>query len=241
MSRCSHCNFEARGKPARCPECRRFGTFQRVRKLSEVATPELERVPTGTLVDKILGGGFVRGCSYRLSGTPGAGKSTVTLGWAAHAGGLFETSEETLGALRARAQRVGVDCDAFFVGEPASVEDVIRDVEEFDAPLVVVDSVHRLQSEAVNGPPGCVAQVAHAVLELTRLARAQNIVVLFIAHVTKDGDTAGPRGADHDCDGCLFMRRDDDGEGEITIEKHRHGPAFVSVEYRHEEKGVRYQ
>lgn len=239
--RCLHCRYESSAKLARCPGCRRFGTFKRVHSLADVAALDLERISTGQpALDGILGGGFVRGCTYRLSGTPGAGKSTASLAWVEAAGGLYETSEELLAAIATRARRLGLDLGAFKAAEARTIEDVIGDLDEFDGPLVVVDSLQRLASSSVSGPAGSIAQVQHAVSRLTRAAQDHNVAIVYLAHVTKSGETAGPNGADHDCDGLLFMRREETGAGEITIEKHRHGESFVSVCFWHEENGIHY-
>ncbi|MCC7383927.1 MAG: AAA family ATPase [Deltaproteobacteria bacterium] len=203
---------------------------------------EVQRISSGIeAFDHLLGGGWVPGCVYRLSGPPGCGKSTLALDVASRLPSLYAAAEEAASSVRMRFARICGDAPkTMLIGEVAAVEDVL------DAPdgvqLVVVDSLHRLRSPAVSGAAGTNGQLVHATEELVGLARKRGVVVLAISHVNREGDASGTTGVDHDVDALIEMTRgEEDGELAILrIRKNRHGPAPIAVEVTVGAWGLRY-
>jgi DNA repair protein RadA/Sms len=171
-------------------------------------------------LDRVLGGGLVAGSVVLLGGEPGIGKSTLLLQVAAGvaaAGGeiLYATGEESATQVRLRASRLGL------TGAP--VGDAIRVVAETGVgritelargtrpALLVVDSVQTVASEELDGPPGSVGQVREATLRLMELAKADDIPVVLVGHVTKDGTLAGPKTLEHLVDVVLAIEGDRTG------------------------------
>jgi len=171
-------------------------------------------------LDRVLGGGLVAGSLVLLGGEPGIGKSTLLLQVAAGvaaAGGeiLYATGEESATQVRLRASRLGL------TGAP--VGDAIRVVAETGVgritelargarpALLVVDSVQTVASEELDGPPGSVGQVREATLRLMELAKADDIPVVLVGHVTKDGTLAGPKTLEHLVDVVLAIEGDRTG------------------------------
>ena len=234
--KCSACGAFVEARHVQCPQCERWGTIARWYRITAVATKGVVRVRTGVAeLDGLLGGGFVSGGVYRVSGPPGCGKSTVALDIASRVPALYAAAEERDASIRLRfdritarqAQRVEP-----LIGEIESVEDLV-DIPD-DVKLLVVDSINRLQSTMVAGAAGSNMQLTHAAERLVALARGTGVAILSIAHVNREGDAAGTTRVDHDVDGVLEM-----ADGVLRVKKHRHGPvASIGVELV--EEGVRY-
>ena len=237
--KCWSCEREVGAKVPRCPHCGRWGTVGRWRPMIEVERKSVERVTTGSgELDALLGGGWVPGCAYLLSGPPGCGKSTLALQVAAKMPSLYAVAEESAGAVRLRFDRLACESPDLMVGEIEAVED-LADVPAGVGRLVV-DSIHGLRSPAVSGAAGSNAQLLHAVELLIRQVRISSLVVLIIAHVNKDGDASGTMGLEHDVDALLEMRRGDSEPGSIYVRKNRHGPAPAHVAVQVGESGIRF-
>lgn len=240
--KCSACQREVRRVEAKCPHCGRWGTVRRWQRMSEVGRLEVERLSSGMApVDALLGGGFVPGCVYRVSGPPGSGKSTLALEICARVPSLYAVAEEAASAVRMRFDRISAGRTGdFLVGEVEAAEEIL------DAPnsarLVVVDSLHRLRSAEVNGAAGSNAQLIHAVEVLVSIARARRTVILVISHINRDGEASGTTGVDHDVDALLEVTRADDSNSPaiLRVKKNRHGPAPAEVRFRLTEGGIRY-
>lgn len=219
--------------------------------MSALESRPIVRVSTGiSEIDWLLGGGWVPGCVYRLSGPPGCGKSTLALDLAARVSSVYASAEESEGAVRLRfdrltgrehanGERPGHEYD-LMIGEVSSVED-IEELPE-GVRLVVVDSLHRLRSPEIAGAAGSNGQLLHAIEELVAFARMEDVVVLAISHVNREGDASGSTGVDHDADVLLEMTRAEDGDdGAVRVRKNRHGPAPRAVEVQLNEEGIAYE
>jgi DNA repair protein RadA/Sms len=229
-------------KEPRCPHCGRWGTIARWRSVSELEQRPIQRISTGIpQIDWLLGGGWVPGCVYRLSGPPGSGKSTVALDLATRIPSIYATAEESASAIRLRFDRMlEASTSEMMIGEISSAEDV-DDVPK-GVRLVVVDSLHRLKSSEVTGAAGSNGQLLHAIEELVALARLEDLVVLAISHVNREGDASGTTGVDHDADVLLEMTRPEDAEdGVLKVRKNRHGPAPRSIAVQIHDQGMSYE
>ena len=205
--------------------------------MNEVERKSVERVSTGSPeLDELLGGGWVPGCAYLLSGPPGCGKSTLALQCASKMRSLYAVAEESASAVRLRFDRLACESPDLMVGEIDSVED-LADVPA-GVGLLIVDSIHRLRSASVSGAAGSNSQLLHAVEGIIRHVRASSLIALIIAHVNKDGDASGTVGLEHDVDALLEMKRGEAGPGLLLVRKNRHGPAPSQVQVQVTNTGI---
>src|SRR4030088_2321308 len=156
------------------------------------------RLPSGVPeVDRVTGGGFVRGSVLLLGGDPGIGKSTLLIQVAAalaRAGhrAIYISGEEAVAQVRLRAERLGLGTAMVDLAAETSVEDIIAPLGERAPPrLVIIDSIQTMWTDAVDSAPGTVTQVRGAAQALIRFANGSGAAVILVGHVTKDGQIAG--------------------------------------------------
>jgi DNA repair protein RadA/Sms len=195
-------------------------------------TAEAPRVKTGIAeFDRVTGGGFVRGSTLLVGGDPGIGKSTLLLQAAAalaNAGHpvVYVSGEEAVAQIRLRADRLGVTAAPVRLAAETSVEDILATLSDGPPPaLVIVDSIQTLWTDLADSAPGTVTQVRAAAQALIRFAKGSGATVVFVGHVTKDGQIAGPRVVEHMVDAVLYF----EGEGGhhfriLRAVKNRFGP-----------------
>jgi DNA repair protein RadA/Sms len=186
--------------------------------LSDVRSERLERLQTGIgELDRVLGGGIVPGSLVLIGGSPGIGKSTLTsmaLGNLQGAGRrtLYVSGEESPAQIRLRAERLPGAALQVPVLAETDLETVLATMEAEAPEVCVVDSVQTLHARELTGAAGSVGQVREVADRITRLAKARNIAVLLVGHVTKEGSLAGPRVLEHLVD-CVLQF---EGERERT-------------------------
>jgi len=199
-------------------------------------------------LDRVLGGGLVAGSVVLLGGEPGIGKSTLLLQVAAGVAAtgatvLYATGEESTSQVRLRAARLGLTtgaiADAIRVVAETGVGR-ITDLARADRPgLLVVDSVQTVASEELDGPPGSVGQVREATLRLMELAKGEDIPVVLVGHVTKDGTLAGPKTLEHLVDVVLSVEGDRTGGLRLLrATKNRYGSTEEVGVFEMGEKGL---
>jgi DNA repair protein RadA/Sms len=177
------------------------------RLLSEVGTASMERMGTGIgELDRVLGGGLVPGALVLLGGSPGIGKSTLTnmvLGNLAEAGRrtLYVSGEESAEQVRLRAERLSPGAMGVPILAETDLETVLGTIAGEAPEVCVIDSVQALNAAELTGVPGSVGQVREVASRVMELAKARQITVILVGHVTKDGGLAGPRVLEHlvDC------------------------------------------
>ncbi|SNB64271.1 DNA replication and repair protein RadA [Arboricoccus pini] len=183
-------------------------------------------------LDRVLGGGIVQGSAILVGGDPGIGKSTLTLQAAAalSAAGrqvTYVSGEESTDQIRLRAARLGLEAPGLGLAAATSVAEILATLEHGRAPdLLVIDSIQTMWSEAVDSAPGTVTQLRAAAQSLIGFAKRRHTAVLFIGHVTKDGQIAGPRVLEHMVDAVLYFEGERGGQFRILrAVKNRFGPA----------------
>jgi DNA repair protein RadA/Sms len=196
------------------------------------ATHEAPRLPSGVPeLDRVTGGGFVRGSVLLVGGDPGIGKSTLLIQVAAalaRAGhrAAYISGEESVAQVRLRAARLGLAQARVELAAETAVEDIVATLAEGPAPaLVVIDSIQTMWTDAVESAPGTVTQVRGAAQALIRFAKRSGATVILVGHVTKEGQIAGPRVIEHMVDAVLSF----EGEGAhqfriLRALKNRFGP-----------------
>ena len=186
------------------------------------------RLPSGVAeLDRVTGGGFVRGSVLLVGGDPGIGKSTLLIQAAAalaRAGhrAVYISGEEAVAQVRLRAGRLGLRDSAVEL----AAEDIIATLSEGKAPrLIVIDSIQTMWTDTVESAPGTVTQVRGSAQALIRFAKKSGAAIILVGHVTKDGQIAGPRVVEHMVDAVLSF----EGEGShqfriLRAVKNRFGP-----------------
>lgn len=180
--------------------------------------------------DRVTGGGMVPGSAILIGGDPGIGKSTLLLQVVcklADAGKtcLYVSGEEAVDQVRLRARRLGLDKAPVALASATSVRDIVASMESDPMDLIVIDSIQTMYVDTVESAPGTVTQVRTCTQELIRVAKKKGIAILFVGHVTKEGQIAGPRVLEHMVDAVLYFEGDRGHQFRIlrTV-KNRFGP-----------------
>ena len=232
---CQSCGYESPRWLGKCPGCEAWNTFvEEVREpepkagapsrggygaasgnkptqLRDVESQEQSRVLSGIgELDRVLGGGFVPGGIVMLGGDPGIGKSTLSLQVAAVFAGrgievLYITGEESLGQIRMRAERLGVNAQDIWVVSETNLERIERLLVERKPGLAIIDSIHTTATDALSSVPGSVAQLREVTGRLTQIGKGHGIPMVLVGHVTKDGGIAGPKVLEHMVDTVLYF------------------------------------
>jgi DNA repair protein RadA/Sms len=167
------------------------------------------RIDTGLAeFNRVLGGGLVGGSVVLVGGEPGVGKSTLLLQalLAMEDGGvsaLLVSGEESSSQVKLRSVRLGGDSSALRLITETRTEALVRALEQIKPAVCVVDSVQTLWSEEIGSTPGSVAQIKEAAAQLVRVAKDNDVALVLVGHVTKDGELAGPRVLEHMVDAVL--------------------------------------
>jgi len=165
-------------------------------------------------LDRVTGGGFVKGSVILLGGEPGIGKSTLLIQAAAAiarkgARAVYISGEESAGQVRLRAQRLGLQDAPVELAAETSVEDILATLSQGAPPrLVIIDSIQTMWTEAAEAAPGTVTQVRAAAQGLIRFAKGSGAAIILVGHVTKDGQIAGPRVVEHMVDAVMSFEGD---------------------------------
>ncbi len=228
---CQSCGYESAKWMGQCPGCREWNSFveeniekaasakgkktdARVTKLSAIQLNEEERISTDMReLDRVLGGGIVKGSLVLVGGDPGIGKSTLLLQVCQNLSKqefsvLYISGEESLQQIKIRARRIGEFTDSLSLFCETNL-DIIREVIQKERPaVVIVDSIQTMYSENVSSAPGSVSQVRESTGVLMQIAKKMGITVFIVGHVTKEGVVAGPRVLEHMVDTVLYFEGD---------------------------------
>ena len=231
---CTECGNETSKWAGRCPSCGAWNTIveqaapkaapaakgrggmlprAKAHPIDDLSVTEELRFPTGMgELDRVLGGGAVKGSLVLVGGAPGIGKSTLML---QICGKLCETNkvlyvsgEESPHQLKMRAKRLNVASDKLYVLSETCLGDVLECVNEEQPDVLIIDSIQTLYNESLDSPAGSVGQVKDCTMSLMQLAKGQGITVFVIGHVNKEGSIAGPKVLEHMVDCVLYFEGD---------------------------------
>ncbi len=228
---CSECGYISPKWNGKCPECGEWNTLieeieqsnsyrsgtgrldrplQSALKLDEIDDREELRLDTGTAeLNRVLGGGLVKGSLVLISGDPGIGKSTLLLQASSALGAsktvLYVSGEESPRQLKLRARRLNVNADGLLILCNTDANAVCDFVVNKKPDVVIIDSVQTMQLPEVHPLPGSIAQVRECANLFMRLSKELNIPVLLVGHVNKDGNIAGPKVLEHIVDCVLYF------------------------------------
>ena len=230
---CQNCGYETAGYLGKCPECGSWGSFVEelstpVEKKTEVevfdTTPpmtldEIEmnseiRMSTNiSEFDRVLGGGIVQGSLVLIAGDPGIGKSTILLqtsGELCNTGKkvLYISAEESASQIKLRAERLGVKSNTLFIYPQTNLELIKKHIESMKPDLVIVDSIQAIYTSMIQSSAGSVSQIRECCNMLMHIAKSQNISIIVIGHVTKEGNIAGPKVLEHMVDTVIQFEGD---------------------------------
>ena len=243
---CTSCSATALRWTGQCTTCGEWNTLEEVgQSAPEAGTPaakavtvrdaipqRTEAIPLGVSeVERVLSGGLEPGSVTLVAGAPGIGKSTLCTQLAVFAAAtghpaLVIASEESLGQVARRTERLGGGAAEVSVLPTSNLAQALAALETTEATLCVVDSVSTMTDPSIRSLSGGVAQVRNAAEQLSGVARRRGIALLLVGHVTKDGELAGPRALEHLVDTVMSIEGDRHHRRRvITTVKHRFGPA----------------
>ena len=229
---CSSCGYSSPKWSGQCPGCREWNTmneeietknsssisaspgknrtFSNVSPVSDISTSDELRYNTGIgELDRVLGGGLVKGSVVLLSGDPGIGKSTLLM----QACGTFSndktvlyvSGEESAKQLKLRAERLGVNSDQLLIMTETDVETVSEYIKSQKPQVVMIDSIQTMNHAEIQSSPGSVTQVRECTNLLLRTGKSLDIPIIIVGHVNKDGAIAGPKVMEHIVDAVLYF------------------------------------
>lgn len=227
---CSECGAESPKWAGKCPMCGAWNTLNEeivrketaassaslsykvatAHKISDISAENEHRYKTGiNELDRVLGGGLVKGSLVLLSGEPGIGKSTMLLqicGKLAVEGQiLYVSGEESVRQLKLRADRLGIDNPQLSIMSETDPQSVAEYVRVNKPSVVVVDSIQTMNIPEISSASGSVTQVRESANLLLRLAKTEDIPIILVGHVNRDGAIAGPKVMEHIVDAVLYF------------------------------------
>ncbi len=216
-------------------------------RLAEVRSGDFSRIDTGiNELNRVLGGGMVKGSLNLISGEPGIGKSTLIIQAAANIAAkfgrvLYVSGEESEEQIKMRADRVcGEIPEGLFILAETDMDLITSVVEELDPVFLIIDSIQTMYMPELESAPGSVSQVRACGNELMRIGKVRDIPVFIVAHVTKSGDLAGPKIIEHLVDGVLNFTGDRDQDLRILRSyKNRFGTTSEIGAFEMSEEGLR--
>ena len=232
---CTECGYESSGWLGKCPGCQSWNTFaeEKIKNdkkssggnsfgfrgvheqpkaavLKDITSETAEREVTGIgELDRVLGGGIVKGSLILAAGDPGIGKSTMMLmlsgNMAKNKNVLYVSGEESAQQIKMRAQRLNVSAENLYIYSETLISNIEDEIERIKPDYIVIDSVQTVYDEEISSAPGSVSQVREITCRLMKIAKGMNVSVFIIGHVTKDGGIAGPRVLEHMVDTVLYF------------------------------------
>lgn len=230
---CQNCGYETAGYLGKCPECGSWGSFVEEVSAPVVNKPEVEifdttppmplsaiemnseiRMSTNiSEFDRVLGGGIVQGSLVLIAGDPGIGKSTILLQTSGELCKnnkkiLYVSAEESASQIKLRAERLGVKSENLYIYPQTNFELIKKHIESMQPDLVIIDSIQAIYTSMIQSSAGSVSQIRECCNMLMQTAKSQNISIIVIGHVTKEGNIAGPKVLEHMVDTVIQFEGD---------------------------------
>ncbi|MDE6260814.1 MAG: DNA repair protein RadA [Oscillospiraceae bacterium] len=229
---CTECGNESLKWQGRCPACGAWNTIveqpaadvkkktaasaaaglgvRRPRPMSEVEAVDELRFNTGmNELDRVLGGGAVKGSLVLVGGAPGIGKSTLMLqicdNLCRFCNVLYVSGEESERQIKLRSQRLGIRDQGLYLFSETNLDDIVAAVQEKKPDILIVDSIQTIYNGDSSSSPGSVAQVKECTMALMHLAKGMGVTVFVVGHINKEGSLAGPKVLEHMVDCVLHF------------------------------------
>lgn len=229
---CSECGYESAKWYGKCPGCGEWNTMNeeirtapsagkagevrtsrpvsRAVKIREITAGSEQRYMTGFKeLDRVLGGGIVKGSLVLLTGDPGIGKSTILLQICRKLGEslniLYVSGEESPHQIKLRADRLGVDTDSLSIMGETDAQGICEYIRVENPGIVIIDSIQTMNITDMASSPGSVSQVRECTSLFLRTAKSLDIPIIVVGHVNKDGNVAGPKLLEHIVDAVLYF------------------------------------
>lgn len=258
---CKECGNESPKWFGQCPACGAWGSCSeeviaratdsgnkrssesRPQKVADIADADHKRIELSSPeVNRVLGGGLVRGSLVLLGGEPGIGKSTLSLQMALATKGiktLYVSGEESASQIKMRASRLGEVSDECYIYPETLLENILSHTEEMKPDLVVIDSIQTIYSEAIDSSAGSVSQIRECAARLLKMAKESGTSVIIIGHITKDGAIAGPKILEHIVDVVISFEGDNNNVYRLLRGiKNRFGATFEIGIFEMREEGL---
>ena len=232
---CSNCGFESSKWNGRCNNCGEWNTFEeretvdvkttssfsrqqsaapsladKLSRLGEIGADTDVRYDTGlSELNRVLGGGLVKGSIVLIGGEPGIGKSTILLQICQYFGEehsiLYISGEESVRQIKLRAARLNVTTESLYLLSSNDVESICTTIEETEPDIVIIDSIQTMNLKQISSSPGSITQVRECTNMFMNTAKKLEIPILIVGHVNKDGAIAGPKVMEHIVDAVLYF------------------------------------
>ncbi len=226
---CNVCGYRSPKWNGQCPDCGEWNTLEeeivavsaaglqkrssvsfQAQRLSDISQETEHRYDTGiSELNRVLGGGLVKGSLVLISGDPGIGKSTLLLQTTQSLGSdksvLYISGEESAHQIKLRAERVKVDCENLLVLCQTDAEAICEYIRSNSPDAVIIDSIQTMAISEINSLPGSITQVRECANLFMRLSKSLNIPLIIVGHVNKDGNIAGPKVLEHIVDCVLYF------------------------------------
>ncbi len=248
--KCSNCGYSQPAWLGRCPECGEWNTMEehitdpnasssqlksngtavkiKPVPLSKITIQDEGRFSTGNVeFDRVLGGGATKRSAILIGGEPGIGKSTLLIQTAANMlkknKVLYVSGEESAGQIKGRAVRLGINVDNVEILCTLRLEDILDALDSLNPTILIIDSIQTVYSVECGVVPGTINQLKYCANELISWVKERDSVLFMTAHVTKDGNIAGPKSLEHMVDTVLSFERTKDEVRFLRSQKNRFG------------------
>ena len=228
---CQECGYETSKWLGKCPECTKWNTFveeieqknskkevfiidkssSRPMNINSIETKEEERFSTEIAeLDRVLGGGIVKGSLVLVGGDPGIGKSTLLIQVSsnvANAGRkvLYISGEESESQIKMRAKRLGINSDNLYIFAENNLSLIEANLDSINPELIIVDSIQTVYSPEIASAPGTVSQIKEGTSKFMKISKKMGISTFVVGHVTKEGSLAGPKLLEHMVDTVIYF------------------------------------
>jgi DNA repair protein RadA/Sms len=231
---CNQCGYESAKWNGKCQNCGEWNTFEevendkimnksakgnavngidltsKIKELSQIDINDDVRYFTGVgELDRVLGGGLVKGSIVLLGGEPGIGKSTLLLQICQYLGSkfsvLYVSGEESVRQIKLRANRLSVNTESLYLLASTDAESICNTISISEPDIVIIDSIQTMSISQINSSPGSITQVRECTNLFMHTAKNNEIPILIVGHVNKDGAIAGPKVMEHIVDSVLYF------------------------------------